>query len=103
MYDYKDLVDFFLMFLSGCGVISIIGGAWVVIKKLKQPSDEFHKQVQNHEVYLQRDFERLNEIETDNKVICKALLVLINHGITNNGIDRMKEVRDELQQHLINK
>lgn len=103
MYEYKDLVDFFLMFLSGCGVISIVGGAWFMIKRLKQPSDDFHKKVENHEQYLQRDFARLNEIETDNKVICKALLVLINHGITNNGIDRMKEVRDELQEYLIDK
>ena len=101
MYDYSDLGNFFVVFLSLCGVISIVGGAYMTIKQLRKPRDDFHEQVNKHEEYLQSDHERLNAMEEDNKILCKGILVLINHEITGNDISNMRKIRDELQQHLI--
>ena len=36
-------------------------------------------------------------------MILQGLLVLINHDITGNGVDKLKETRDELNEYLINK
>ena len=50
-----------------------------------------------------KDDARLKEIEVSNKMILQCLLVIINHDITGNGIEKMKSARDELQEYLINK
>jgi len=34
-------------------------------------------------------------------MILQCLLVIINHDITGNGIDKMKDARDKLQEYLI--
>ena len=36
-------------------------------------------------------------------MILKTLLVIVNHEITGNGIDGMKQIRDDLQEYLIHK
>ena len=60
-------------------------------------------EVERHRRLLESDNERLKDVEMSNKMILQCLLVIINHDITGNGIDKMKEARDELQEYLINK
>ena len=36
-------------------------------------------------------------------MILQCLLIIINHEITGNGIETMKEARDNLQNYLVNK
>ena len=45
----------------------------------------------------------LKEVEESNKMILQCLLVIINHDITGNGIDKLKSTRDKLQEYLIEK
>ena len=45
----------------------------------------------------------LKEQEETNRMILQCMLDLINHEITGNGIDKLKERRDSLQEFLINK
>ncbi|MBE5880376.1 MAG: CTP synthase [Lachnospiraceae bacterium] len=86
-----------------CGFIATIYGVYKIIKELKKPSDDLKAMVQLHDDLLKKDNERLSEVENSNKMILQCLLILINHDITGNGIDRMKEARDELEEYLINK
>ena len=46
---------------------------------------------------------KIQEIENSDKMILQCLLAIINHNITGNGIERMKEIRDELQDFIIKK
>lgn len=89
--------------LGFCTFVVAVYGFWKVIKELKKPNDDLKKEVARHSQLLNTDNERLKEIEDSNKMILQCLLVTINHDITGNGIDRMKEARDELQEYLINK
>lgn len=86
-----------------CGLITALYGVWKIIKELKKPSKDLKAQVDAHERLLSADNERLKEVEASNKMILQCLLVIINHDITGNGIDKMKKARDELQEYLINK
>lgn len=86
-----------------CSFIVALYGVWKIIKELKKPNDDMRKEVERHSELLKTDNERLKEIEDSNKMILQCLLVTINHDITGNGIERMKEARDELQEFLINK
>ena len=89
--------------LGWCG---FIGAVWAVVKiwkEIKKPTDDNNKMILEHEKKLKDDDERLKEIETTDKLILQSLLVIINHDITGNGIDQLKNARDEIQEYLINK
>ena len=89
--------------LGFCALVTSIWGIWKIVKEIKKPSDDLKKKVDNHDALLDKDNERLIEIEDSNRMILQCLLVIINHEITGNGIEKMKESRDELQEFLINK
>lgn len=86
-----------------CAFISTLWGMWKIMKEIKKPTDDLKRTVQKHDELIAADNERLKEIEDSNRMILQVLLVLINHDITGNGIDKMKSARDELQEFLINK
>ncbi len=89
---------------------SFIAAVWAVVKiaieifkEITKGDKELKIKVEEHEVKLRHDNERLITIEDSTKMIMKGMSVLINHNLTGNGIDKMKEARDELQEFLINK
>ena len=107
MGDVDITIQTILAFFGG---ITVIAGGMSAIFKLFNPVKELKEQVCEHEQKLANDFERMNaidkilcDVEEYDKVICKSLLVLLNHEITGNGIDKLKEQRDVLEQFLINK
>ena len=54
-----------------------------------------------HDEMLDADNRRLKAIEGENRIIMKALLALLSHGIDGNDVDGMRLARDELQKYLI--
>ena len=89
--------------LGVCAFISAIWGVYKIMKEIKKPNDDLKNTVNKHEQKLNNDDIRLKEIEATDKLILQSLLVIINHNITGNGINQLKETRDELQDFLINK
>lgn len=86
-----------------CTFVVGLWGLWKIIKELKKPSDEMKAIVQRHSELLDKDNRRLKESEESTQMILKCLLVIINHEVTGNGIDKMKETRDKLQEFLVDK
>lgn len=86
-----------------CTFMAGLWGLWKIVKELKKPNDDMKAAVQRHSELLDSDNRRLKESEDTNQMILKCLLVIINHEITGNGIENMKNARDELQEYLINK
>lgn len=87
--------------LGLCSTIGIIWGTYKIYKEWKKPSDDLKKKVEQHDTFFANDKKRIDSIDESNKILCKSMLVLINHEITGNGIDKMKQARDELQEYLI--
>lgn len=86
-----------------CGLLVSLWTAWKIVKEWKKPNEDLKRKVEKHDQLLDDDNERLKDVEASNKMILQCLLVIINHDITGNGIERMKICRDELQEYLINK
>lgn len=84
-------------------LIASLWGVWKIVKEIKKPSEDLKAKVDKHDRLLDDDNERLKDVEQSNKMILQCLLVIINHDITGNCIDKMKDARDELQEYLINK
>ena len=89
--------------LGFCALVTALWGIWKIIKELKKPNANLKESVAKHDILLDKDNRRLKAIEDSNKMILQSLLVIINHDITGNGIEKMKEAREELQEFLINK
>lgn len=89
--------------MAFCSFIAAIWGVWKIVVELKKPNDNLKAKVERHEDLLNNDNNRLKEVEESNKMILQCLLVIINHEITGNGIDKLKTTRDTLQEYLVNK
>ena len=89
--------------LAFCALLTAIWGVWKIVKEMKKPNDDLKEKVSEHDMLLDNDDKRLASIEESNKMTLQCLLVIINHEITGNGIEKMKAARDELQEFLINK
>ena len=110
MFGIKEFGSFVSVALSIFGGVSVIAGGISAILKLFSPVRKLRERVDKNEEFLERDWNRFKEVERQNqqnevanKEICKALLVLLNHEITGNGIEKLKKQRDELEQFLIEK
>ena len=106
--------DLIGIFLGACAVITAAAGAvaviYNVIVKAKTPNrmqnerlDKHEEWLKKHDAMLDNDNKRLKSLEDGNKIIQKALLALLQHGIDGNDIEGMKRVKDELQQFLIDR
>ena len=86
-----------------CSVATGLWGIYKIVKEIKKPSEDLKATVEEHGQCIEDDHSRLKALEDSNKMILQCLLVIINHDITGNGIERMKDCRDELQDFLIKK
>ena len=86
-----------------CSLITGLYGVYKIIKELRKPNEDLKVKVEKHDKLLDADNPRLKEVEDSNKMILQCLLVIINHDITGNGIDKLKSTRDKLQEYLIEK
>ena len=84
-----------------CGLITAVYAVYKIMKQANKPYDDLRKTVEKHSQILDNDNKRLKATEEDNKMILQALLVIVNHSVDGNGIDKLKETRTELQEYLI--
>lgn len=100
------MVEFVISSTQIMWFFGFVASAWTVykiIKEIKKPSDDMRETVARHDKTLKDDENRLKDIEESNRMVLQSLLVIINHNITGNGVEKMKQTRDELQEYLINK
>lgn len=100
--------------LAICGMIVAVGGAAAILAKLLAPIKRMEARIEalekkhakdqeeNVEKLSQdhRDIDRLNE---SNRHICECMLALMDHEITGNSIERLKQARNDLNSFLINR
>lgn len=124
VFDLEQIIGF-------CALITGIWGVWKIVKEIKKPSNDLHDLVEHHDYLLKKDNQRLEKLELaslqivseteshdddikeiikslkdaeeTNKIVLKSLFVIINHDITNNGIDKLKETLNELNSYLVEK
>lgn len=91
-----------------CAAICSIGGAVSVLSKVFIPHRSIKERVKRHDDLLGKDKEALDQIEANmneerktNRMICRSVLALLEHAITGNSVEKLKDAKTALQQHLI--
>ena len=99
-------------FIAACAAIITVVNAWKAIREVKAASpnskqndilDLHEKRLKIIEERLDRGDERFDKINSGEEVMLEALLALTSHAINGNDLDPLKEARDKLQKHLIQK
>lgn len=70
-------------------------------RRQSAPVTTMEQRVEDHEVKLKRDHERLNDLEESNRIIMRALMAMLSHEINGNSDDKLKTSFEEIQKFLI--
>lgn len=103
-----DIVITMQTLLTIFGGISVIVAGTASITKMFSPFKDLKKTVYMHDQRLKEGDKRFANIEEHleqsskmQKEMCKSLIVIMNHEVTGNSIDKLKAQQEELQQFLI--
>lgn len=84
------------------GNVSAVIGRWLApALNIKKTTEDLAKKVEALEEHEAKDLERLEHLQEMSKLQCQSMICLINHMIDGNGIENMKQTRDDIQNLLI--
>lgn len=95
------------------GAIITIFTIWEKVEgranKFREPTSAIETRVSlieqkmtEYEIRFKRDKERLDDIETSNKLTLRATLALLNHTLTGNNEEEMSKVKKDLENFIYN-
>lgn len=87
--------------ISFSQLLWVIGGITAIGAFLKWAMAPF-KQIENHEQRIASLEKAEQARKATDRYTTKALNAIVNHMIDGNGIDKLREVRDEYQEQIIN-
>ena len=93
--------DFAVVFLAILAFIVLVGNVVKTIKEWRQPGMSEAEWRRDVDDKLGKDNKRIASLEEGNKVICRALIALLSHGINGNSTDKMQQALTDLQEYLI--
>lgn len=84
------------------GAIAVLGGGIKIIISALSPYRDLKERMKKTENKIEGIDAALKRIEDSQKVQGKALMELLNHTITGNDVEALKDRYDELVEHYIN-
>ena len=96
--------------LAICGALALLaGGAKVILqvfgpfKKFKDDCKALTSRVDKHDGMFANDNIRLTRVEEAARILMKTHLAHLEHEITGNSQDKLKQAKQELSEYLLNK
>ncbi len=90
------------------GAVAVIGGGVKILVNLFSPFKEVKEKLKKHDELIKGDKQQLDSveetltrIEESQRVQGKAIMELLNHIITGNDIEELKNRHTELMNHYI--
>ena len=87
-------------------LIAFVLAIWALVEKIRkarQPALDAAQWRRDTDAKLKRDKERIDSLEDGNRVMMRGQIAMLNHIITGNSIDKLKEAKDEMTKYLIAK
>ena len=96
--------------LAFFGALAVIAGGVKVIAQMFSPFKELRARVgacearlDKHDTYFKNDKDAIADIKNLSRENLRVNIALLNHFIDGNGIDKMKMLREELEDNLFEK
>lgn len=103
MFEFEQIATAAVVLLAIFGSINIIGGAIKTFKEWLKPATDMNARLKTVETNQKNDYKQLNDLEDAEKLLLKALNVLLEHEISGNHIEKLQEVQNEINEYLINR
>lgn len=94
--------------LAVFGAMAAIMAGISAIAKMLNPFKELKTTVYKHEMALKEFNKRFEDMEKSintqqmmQREVCKSIIVILNHLVTGNSVEKMKQQQEELQKFLI--
>ena len=97
------LAEAWAWLLAAAAAIVTLSKVWDLLMAKLKPGRDLRNAVAANTDKLDRDKKRLDELDKANTIIFHALYALINHEISGNGDDVLRNARDKLQEYLANR
>ena len=106
----NDIQATFQTILAFFGALAVIAGGVKVIAQMFSPFKELRARVgvcearlDKHDTYFKNDKDAIADIKNLSRENLRVNIALLNHFIDGNGIDKMKMLREELEDNLFEK
>ncbi len=98
---FSTILAFFGALTVIAGGVRVIVQAFSPFKKLTERIETCEERLGQHDMYLGNDKKAIEEIRNMARENLRVNLALLNHFIDGNGVERMKELREEIQDRII--
>ena len=89
------------LLLAIAGGVGIIGGAGAVIGKVIAPAFKLVRRVEELETHGKKDYGVIHDIKETNRMLCKGIIVLLDHAATGDSVENIIKARKELTDFLV--
>lgn len=79
---------------------------WTLFEKFRnaqKPSQNIAAWRRATDQKLDMDKKRIDSLEEGQKAICRGVLALLNHEITGNSVDKLRDAQSNMTEYLINR
>jgi hypothetical protein len=83
-------------------IVWLCGGVMAILAVIKWLMTPINK-LNDHEHRIKTLEQQEQERKATDRYTTKALNAIVNHMIDGNGVDKLREVRDEYQNEIINR
>ena len=90
----------------GAALVAFTLAIWSLLDKIKsakKPAQELAAWKSEMDRKQEHDHRRIDSLDEGQKAISRGMLALLNHQITGNSVDKLKEAQTELTDYLINR
>lgn len=72
-------------------------------RRREQPVSDLEQKVNDHEQKLINDHERMNDMEGAIRILMRSQIAQLDHAISGNSVDKLRESKDEILDYLSKK
>ena len=90
----------------GAAIVALVLTVWGLAEKIKkayQPKHELEAWQAATDEKLKRDKDRIDEVERGQIAVSKAIIAMLDHEITGNSAEKLKEAKSELMAYLLDR
>ena len=83
------------------GLICSFYAVYKIANEIYKPSKEMKAKVDEYIKYSNKHLKQIKNIETTNILIIRTLLVIIDHEINGNNTEKLKQIKQEIQDYYL--
>ena len=99
----EQIRDFVIVLMALLAFIVLIWNAVKAIREWRKPADDLQLWRRDVDQKLNRDNDRLNELEKSDRVILRGINAMLSHEINGNSTEKLVESQREITNYLIDR